>query len=64
MSSELVLDATARRRSPAACPARAPTKEQGAGVSGRLIVAVMRQAPASKHGLRLGRWYVGVGERW
>ncbi len=61
MSSELLLDATRRRRSPAAMPGhnagRAP------GNKGQVysadpprvdeIVAVMRQTPADRHGLRL-----------
>ena len=62
MSSELLLDAAGRRRSPAAMPghnaghaprnkghvypADPPTVDE--------IVAVMRQTPADNHGLRLG----------
>jgi len=61
MSSELLLDAAGRRRSPAAMPG--PNAGQAPRNKGRVypadpptvdeIVAVMRQTPPDRHGLRL-----------
>ena len=61
MSSELLLDATGRRRSPAAMPghnAGHPPRNKGQLYPADPptvdeIVAVMRQTPADRHGLRL-----------
>jgi hypothetical protein len=61
MSSELLLDAAGRRRSPAAMPGqnagRAPRNEGQVYPADRPtvdeIVVVMRQTPADRRGLRL-----------